>query len=121
MDWLFQTVLIAIIFFMLLTSQSPKAITIASALLLWQMISALLLLFMAGGGPRRLLFLAGLGGYGLAEIIAPLVATGWFHSVLNVIDLVLPVALISCYWLLTTCNLYPSQDHKGKFLPHTSF
>ena len=111
-DWVCQTILIIIIFSLLIVDELTDAIVFGSNLLIWQAISAITLLVMNNGrGPRRLLFLAGILGY-LVSLIASV----------EIVAIVLPVILAICYWLLTTCNLYPTMKyHKGKFLPHTSF
>ena len=123
-DFTFQTTLVAIIFFLLITSDLEMAWGLGSFLLLWQAISAVILLVMNHGrGPRRILFLGGLLGYFLSIIVDGFLFPAWLKSTLSVIIVGLPVVLIICYWLLTACNLYPTtvRSHKGKFLPHTSF
>jgi len=107
-----QTVFIIIIFILLIRGDLSLASALGSNLLCWQALSAIVLLIMNHGrGPRRILFLAGILGYLLSTIAS-----------IELITITLPVILIICYWLLTTCNLYPTMKyHRGKFLPHTSF
>jgi hypothetical protein len=111
-DWACQTIMLVVIFALLVLDEIADAWAFGSCLFLWQGISAVILLILTHGrGPRRLLFLGGVLAYWIAVI------TG-----IEILTIGLPIALITCYWLLTTCNLYPTMKYdKGKFLPHTSF
>ena len=112
-DWIFQTMMLAGILFEVIMAKPYDASGICTILLIWQFISAMVITALVNGrSPRRLLFLVGLIVYYLAN---------HFAIQAELFTIGLPVALILCYWLLTTCNFYPSRDHKGKFLPHTSF
>ena len=121
-DWVCQTIMVGGIFVMLVIDEL-RTTWVFGNLLVWQVISAIILLVMNHGrGPRRIVFLAGVFGYWLSIIISSLTGYAWLKAVLEIVVIGLPVALIICYWLLTTCNLYPTvKYHKGKFLPHTSF
>lgn len=103
---------IAFIFIVLIMGDLLMASAFTLYLAIWQIMSAVVLLAANNGrGPRRWLFLAGWLGDRLSIIFS-----------FQIISIVLPIVLIICYWLLTTCNLYPTMKyHKGKFLPHTSF
>lgn len=122
-DWTCQTMAIAFIFLVLIMNDLLMAWTFMSCLQVWQMISAAGLLAMNDArGPRRWLFLGGWLGYSLSIIVHGFTHLSWLKATLEIVIIALPVILTICYWLLTTCNLYPTMKyHKGKFLPHTSF
>jgi len=123
LDWLFQTIMIAIILLVMIV-EPQDAWLVAGMLLFCQHISAIVILIMSHGrGPRRWIFLIGSFLWWRTSKVVYLIGSGWLKSTFDVVGIAVPVTFMVCYWLLTTCNLYPSniKYHKGKFLPHTSF
>lgn len=122
-DVLGQTLLIGLYAVMIcLKGVGSDALLTGTILVNWQIMSCVLTMFFSS--KRRMEYVV----FAVAAISFQvflnavfIVDPGWNLSVFSLVMYAVPPVLVTYYYLLTLIFPFRRDNHKGKFLPHTSF
>lgn len=121
-DFVIQTLLVVLyIVFLVLKGIGEHTLVTGMILVSWQMLSCLAMIAVSKKRRTDCMLMFIIASVTLVALNMVFIIAGWFGSTVTFFIHGLPPILITYYYIVTMFSIVRRDNHKGKFLPHTSF